>query len=131
KVFITSEGTLRPEFEPYRIQINPADMHHVLAFVDVFIGDSQSMTVEAAVLGVPSIRINSFADRCSILQELQKKYQLTYAFFPSQEEAIFTKLENWLADEDLHNKWQQKRERLLADKIDVTAWMVDFIENLD
>jgi len=131
KVFITSEGSLQPEFEPYRIQIDPADMHHVLAFADVFIGDSQSMTVEAAVLGVPSIRINSFADRCSILQDLQNEYQLTYAFFPKQEEEIFGFLENWLEDEKLKQRFQIKRERLLGKKIDLTRWMVDFIENLD
>jgi len=131
KVFITSEAPLQKDLEPYRIHIDPAEMHHILAFASIFIGDSQSMAVEAAILGIPSLRINSFANRCSILQELQKKYQLTYAFFPYQEEAIFTKLENWLADDDLHNKWQQKRKQLLANKIDVTAWMVDFIEDLD
>lgn len=131
KVFITSEGALLPEFEPYRIQIDPADMHHVLAFADVFIGDSQSMTVEAAVLGVPSIRINSFADRCSILQDLQNEYQLTFAFFPKQEEEIFALLNTWLEDGELRKKFQMKRNRLLEKKIDLTRWMVDLIENLD
>jgi predicted glycosyltransferase len=131
KVFITSEGALQPDFEPYRIHIDPADMHHVLAFADIFIGDSQSMTVEAAVLGVPSIRINSFADRCSILQDLQNNYQLTFAFFPSQEDKIFQLLRDWLADPDLRQNWQTKRARLLADKIDLTKWMVDYIEALD
>jgi len=131
KVFITSEGTMRPEFEPYCIQIDPADLHHVLAFAEIFIGDSQSMTVEAAVLGVPSIRINSFADRCSILQDLQNEYKLTFAFFPKQEEEIFALLENWLDDKQLRQKFQTKRERLLEKKIDLTRWMVDFIENLD
>jgi predicted glycosyltransferase len=106
-------------------------MHHVLAFADVFIGDSQSMTVEAAVLGVPSIRINSFADRCSILQDLQNEYQLTFAFFPKQEEEIFALLNTWLEDGELRQKFQAKRKRLLEKKIDLTCWMVDFIENLD
>jgi len=129
KVFITSEGSLQSEFEPYRVQVDPADLHHVLAFADIFIGDSQSMTVEAAVLGVPSIRINSFADRCSILLDLQKRYSLTYAFFPSQEVEIFETISNWLSDKLLREKWQEKRENLLRDKIDMTAWMIDFIES--
>jgi len=130
KVFITSEVPLQAELEPYRLQINPADIHHVLAYANILIGDSQSMAVEAAILGVPSVRINSFAKRCSVLQELQKNYQLSYAFFPSQENDIFLLLDQWLSDKDLLTKWRVKRERLLAETIDVTAWMVDFIEQL-
>jgi predicted glycosyltransferase len=129
RVFITSESPLHKDFEPYRIQIDPSQIHHVLAFADIFIGDSQSMNVEASILGIPSLRINSFADRCSILQELQSEYQLSYAFFPEQEEEIFATLHDWLADPDLKKKWQEKKERLLRDKIDVTAWMVAFIES--
>ena len=30
---------------------------------------------------------------------------------------------------DLKQEWQKKREKLLKDKIDVTKFMVDFIEN--
>ena len=130
KVFITSEVPLAQEFECFRIPIHPSEMHHVLAFADIFIGDSQSMTVEAAVLGVPSLRINSFADRCSILVELQNKYQLTYGIFPSQEEEIIKIISKWLTDTHLKEKWQVKRKKLLDDKIDVTNWMVGFIESL-
>jgi uncharacterized protein len=130
KVFITSELPLTQEFESFRIPIHPSEMHNVLAFADIFIGDSQSMTVEAAILGVPSLRINSFADRCSILIELQNKYQLTYGFFPYQKEEIINMLSKWLTDVNLKEKWQVKRKKLLEDKIDVTDWMVGFIESL-
>ena len=69
-------------------QISPWDMHHILAFSKMIISDSQTMTVESAVLGVPSIRINSFFDRCSVLDELENKYELTFAFHPNQKEEI-------------------------------------------
>lgn len=131
KVFISSEGSLQSEFEPYRVQIDPADMHHVLAFAEIFISDSQSMTVEAAVLGVPSLRINSFADRCSILQELQNEYKLTYAFFPSQEGEILALLNNWLLDNQMGEKFQKRRQHLLGNKIDLTQWMVNFVEDIE
>jgi hypothetical protein len=131
QVFITSEAPLHHKLEPYRIKINPSEIHSVMAYASIFIGDSQSMNVEAAILGVPSMRINSFADRCSILQELENKYQLTYAYFPSQEQEIFDHLDTWLSYEHLRDKWEQKRQKMLRDKIDVTAWMVDFIEGLN
>lgn len=130
RVFITSESDLPEEISSYQIRINPAEIHHVLAFASVFIGDSQSMAVEAALLGTPSLRINSFADRCSVLQELHNKYKLCYSLFPSEEEQIFSLLKQWLGDENLRATWHQKRQKMLAEKIDVTPWMVDLIENL-
>src|ERR1035437_3986259 len=41
-VYITSERKLEPQFEKYRITINPLDMHHVMAFSKLYIGDSQT-----------------------------------------------------------------------------------------
>ncbi len=130
KVFISSESPLEGKFQRYQLPVDPTEIHQVLAFADIFIGDSQSMTVEAAILGVPSLRINSFADRCSILVELQDKYHLTHSYFPSQQEEIFDKLNKWLGNEKLKQQWQVKRQEMLKEKIDVTAWMVDYIESL-
>lgn len=130
KVFVTSEATLQKELAPYQIKVAAEDMHHILAFASIFIGDSQSMNVEAAILGVPSLRINSFANRCTVLQELQNKYQLNYSFFPSQEQEIFSILKGWLEDDNLQNAWEAKRQQMLREKINVTPWMVDLIENM-
>ena len=130
KVFITSERKISPDLEKNRLTLSPKEIHHAMYYAKVFIGDSQSMALEAAILGTPSLRINSFADRCSILQEIQHKYHLSYAFFPNQEEAIFNLLESWLNEKDLSQIWQKRRQRMLEDKIDVTAWMVELIESL-
>lgn len=130
KIFITSENSLPADLEKFRFTLNPAEIHHALNYASIFIGDSQSMAVEAAILGIPSLRINSFADRCSILQELQHKYQLICSFFPFQEEEIFRKLALWLGDKNLKIRWQKKRKKLLKEKIDLTTWMVDFIESI-
>ena len=62
-VFITSERALEPQFEKYRIQISPLDIHHALYFADMYIGDSQTMTAEAAVLGTPAIRFNLLSNK--------------------------------------------------------------------
>jgi len=128
RVFITSEFPLPEEFEPYRMAISPTDIHDILYYATLFIGDSQSMTVEAAVLGTPAIRCNTFAGRISVLQELEHKYGLTYSFLPAQEELMFARIQELLNKANLREEWQQKRARMLADKIDVTAWMVDFVE---
>lgn len=59
-IYITSERPLEPQFEKYRIRINPLDMHHVMAFASLYIGDSQTMAAEAGVVGTPFVRLNDF-----------------------------------------------------------------------
>ena len=46
RVYITSERPLSNELEPYRISINPLDIHHAMAFAKLYIGDSQTMAAE-------------------------------------------------------------------------------------
>ena len=45
--------------ERYRLRVPPEQAHHVLAGARFFLGDSQTMTAEAAVLGVPAFRYSS------------------------------------------------------------------------
>ena len=129
EVYITSERALEPWLEPYRLKINPSDMHHVLAFARLYIGDSQSMAVEAAMLGTPSLRFNDFAGKISVLEELEKKYGLTFAFSPSEPQRLYDKVEELLAMEDLREVFQQKRQKMLAEKIDVAGFFAWFIKN--
>ena len=78
RINITSERPLEPQFEQYRIKINPLDMHHVMAFASLYIGDSQTMAAEAGVLGLPFVRFNDFVGRIGYLRELEDKYELGY-----------------------------------------------------
>jgi len=129
KVFISAEGVLPPEFAEYKIAASPDKIHHLLYYATMFIGDSQTMTAEAAVLGTPAIRCNTFVGRISYLEELEHKYGLTYGFLPSDEERMLDKIMELLNARDLKKTWQDKRSRMLQDKIDLTRWMVDFIVN--
>ncbi len=128
-VYITSERQLEPEFEQYRLHINPSDMHHILAFAKMYIGDSQSMAVEAAMLGVPSVRFNDFAGKISVLEELEHKYGLTYGITTANPQPLFSKIDELLSMSDLKEEFQRRRKTMLADKIDVAAFFVWFIEN--
>ena len=44
-------------------------------------------------------------------------------------EQVFAEVERLLALDDLKADAARRREQLLADKIDVTAWMIDFFES--
>ena len=128
-VYITSERELEPQFEKYRLQINPLDIHHVLAFAKLYVGDSQSMAVEAAMLGTPSLRFNDFAGKIGVLEELEHKYELTFGISPSEPQRLYDKVEELIAIPDLRDIFQHRRQRMLSEKIDVTAFFIWFIEN--
>jgi len=129
KVFITTEREIDPEFVQYKIKIPPHKIHSFIYYATMLIGDSQTMTSEAAVLGTPSIRNNSFAGRIAYLEEEEHRYHLTYGFKPDETEKMFSKIEELLKMTNLKDEWQRRRQKMLADKIDVTAFMVWFIEN--
>ncbi|MCC5941642.1 MAG: DUF354 domain-containing protein [Balneolaceae bacterium] len=127
RVIINSEYPLKPEYEHLRYTGSPNDIHHVLAFADLFISDSQSMSVEAAMLGTPSIRYSDFVGRISVLEELEHTYGLTCSIKPPNEELLFQKIEEMLSDGQLKENYQRKREKMLSEKIDVTELLTDLI----
>lgn len=129
QVIISHEGTIAYEFNKYFIAIPESDLHHYLAHSKMLVSDSQSMSGEAAVLGVPSIRISSFKGKLSVLEELEHRYNLTYAFQPDDEKGIFSKIDEFLRTPDLESLFQKRRQKMLSEKIDVTAFCIWFIEN--
>ena len=128
-VYISSEKELKPEFEPYRLQLNPSDIHHYLYFSEMFISDSQSMSVESALLGVPSIRVSDFAGRISVLNELEDKYQLTYGLKPGNNNDLMRKIDELLAMENRNNIFQKRRVKMLSEKINVADFLFNYIKD--
>lgn len=129
QVFISSEGHLPDAFSKYALNIDPSHMHHILAGSEIFICDSQSMSVEAAMLGVPSIRYSSFVGRISVLEELEKKYRLTFGVNVGDEEGLLLLVKSILNNLDYKSKFQVRKEKMLEDKIDVSSFLVWFILN--
>ena len=148
-IYITSERPLEPQFEKYRIRINPLDMHHVMAFASLYIGDSQTMAAEAGVLGVPFVRFNDFVGRIGYLRELEDVYELGYGIHasvlpadspirrndgslqPSGVEELYKHVEQLVAmpSEERRATFQTRRQTMLSDKIDCAKFLTWFIEN--
>lgn len=130
RILITTEREIESELKQYQLKIDPVKMHSIMAFATIFLGDSQTMTSEAAVLGVPSLRCNSFAGRISYLEEEEHEYSLTFAFQPDQFDLLKIKLNELLSMENLLPEFQKRKERMLKDKVDVTSFWLWFIEHL-
>lgn len=129
RVFITTERNIDDEFLPYQLKVSPDKAHSLMYYATMFIGDSQTMTSEAAVLGTPAIRCNSFVGKIHYLEEEEHKYNLTYGFGPDQDEALFQKIDELLSMPDLKAEWQRRRQKMLSEKIDYAKFLTWFIEN--
>lgn len=126
-VYISSEKPLPKEFQGNALSINENDIHHVLYYADLFIGDSQSMTVESAMLGTPSIRINNFTNRISVIKELEYTYRLTYSISPKMKDKIIPIIKEIFSIN--REEFRNRRNLMLNEKIDVTSFLAWFIEN--
>lgn len=123
RVYITSERALSKELEPYRISINPLHIHHAMAFAKMYIGDSQTMAAEAAVLGTPSIRFNDFVGEIGYLEELENTYQLTFGIMTSDRENLFKKIKELIEQNNLRELFQSRKEIMLNEKTDLSVLM--------
>jgi len=87
------------------------------------------MTVEACMLGTPSLRFNSFARKISVLNELETKYQLTHGYHINDESNFLSKFEELINTPNLRSIYQERRNKMLIDKIDLTAFLVWLFES--
>ncbi|SAI89303.1 hypothetical protein MBBA_2462 [Methanoculleus bourgensis] len=127
RVLITSEGALPPELQPYQIRVSPEKLHDLLYYATLYVGEGGTTASEAAVLGTPSIYVSSLVGTMGNFIELEETYDLLYSFTDGG--AALDKAVEILQDPKSKDKWRIKRDRLLTDKIDVTEFMVWFVEN--
>jgi len=127
EVYVTSEDPIPAEFEEYRLPVPPEDMHDLLYYADGYVGDSQTMALEAGILGTPAIRSNSFAasDDVSNVTYLEDEYGLLYSF--GDERAAIETVKELVADPHTQGRWGQRRETFVAETVDVTDAMADLI----
>lgn len=128
KVLLSSERDLPEDLIPYLFKTEVTNIHHFLFYANLLIADSQSMCVEAAILGTPSIRFSDFAGKIGVLEELEHKYRLTFGIKVSQQEKLYEKTLELLKMPELRNEWQDRRMKMLKDKIDVTSFWTWLIE---
>jgi predicted glycosyltransferase len=124
RVIITSESPLPPEFERFRMSLPPTRVHDLLYYSTVYIGEGGTMASEAAILGTPSIYVNSLT--MGYIEELEEYGMLHRVIDERQAGQLALELAQ---DVDAKNKHQHRRKRLLQDKVDVTGWLADYVES--
>ena len=128
QVLITSERKLGDGLEKYQIKVSPDKLHDLLYYASLYVGDGGTTASECAVLGTPAVFISTIA--CGYQYD-EEKYGLLYLFSNPiyGERDGLSKATELLQNDNLKQKSLEKRNLLLKDKIDVTSFMVNFIEN--
>ena len=121
---VEGEATMLQTISGRAVRVEPIDFLHLLAFADLHVGDSGSVTMEAAALGVPTLRI---ADtRRSTITELSQRYGMVEDFSLEQSGQFKLRLEQKCADIlSLRTACAPRHERLLADSVDVVDWFIN------
>jgi predicted glycosyltransferase len=126
RVFLSVEETVDAEFAPFVTSFPPEIVHHLLAYAALYVGEGGTMASEAAVLGVPSVYVNTLT--MGYIEDLQHRYGLLHRFTDGS--AALAQVRDLLAQPDLRTVYAQRRARLLADKINPTPWLADLANRL-
>jgi len=126
KVLISSEEELPDSLQTYKINVSPIYIHDLLYYASMYIGEGATMASESAILGTPSVYTSPL--ELGYLDELDHKYQLMYHYRDG--DADVDKCINLAKDFALKDIHHERLQKMLNDKEDVTAWIVDFVESL-
>ncbi len=123
-VLVSSESPLPSDLTENALRGPASDIHHLMAFARVVVGESATMSSEAAVVGTPAVFIATTGRGYTDDQE--RRYGLVRSFTPQDFEAA---LPAAVEMAQMPREWRvERRTQLLSDKIDVTSWMIDFFE---
>ncbi|MFC3476451.1 DUF354 domain-containing protein [Halobacterium litoreum] len=126
-VFVSAEGALPPGLAAREPPVPVDAMHDLLAFADVYVGDSATMATEAGLLGTPSVRYDAFD---GVLGNFEALADYGLVASTGDEREAVDRARSLADDPDAGDRWRRRRRRLLADKIDLTAYVVELAEEV-
>ena len=131
-VFVSDEGgdldLAALPARPY--DLHPARLHDALAGANLLVADTQTMVTEAALLGTPAIRSNSFVgddDMGNFLELEERGLVENLAAFGE----VLSRAVELAADPDAPDRWRRRRDDYLPELVDLTEVLVDVAEHPD
>jgi uncharacterized protein len=126
KIFLSSETELPSELLKYKINIRYEEIHSVLYYASLYIGESTSMATEAATLGTPAICVNSGASYFGVFDEFIKDNLIEVM---NNIDNVISRSIEILNIPDYKDKLKPNLLAYLKNKIDITAFLVWFVGN--
>jgi hypothetical protein len=129
RVFVSAEGELPKSLAPFRLNLPPELIHHIMAKAALVFSEGATMAAEAAVLGVPTIHCSDL--RPGYISDLESRHGLLKSFFHREFRSALDAARDFLsAGDDLRLDLQLKREKMLSESVDVVEIMSEIIEEI-
>ena len=130
KVFVSTEGDTPKELRDYIIRLPKSSIHDVLFIADLLVTDTQTMATEAAVLGTPVIRCNTFVGEKDMgnFKELER-HGLMFNY-SAPDEAIRKAVE-LAKQKDIKAIWREKSYNYFNSKVDISKFIVRLVETIN
>lgn len=123
-VFVSDEGGNPAPGNSRPFDLHPALLHDALAEASLLVADTQTMVTEAALLGTPAIRSNSFVGESDMgnFVELEREGLIHNLrdFDDVLSQALVV-----LADDSAKERLRKRRDEYLSDKVNLTDVIVD------
>ena len=123
RVLISAEGDLPDEYGEFRYRGNAREIHHVMGFCRLVVGESATMASESAMLGVPAIY--AAATGRGYTDELECRYGLVRNVFRLEWGLLRDSIERAL--DTPRDFWVSARESMLTHCVDVAEYAASVI----
>lgn len=123
KVIISSENILPNHLQKFKYTGSPQNIHHLMAFLRMFVGESATMASECAVLGVPAIYAAETGRGYTDEQETR------YGLVKNLKRLEWDELHRGVVDilDQPSERWGTVKGKLLDDKIDVARFVTELV----
>ncbi len=126
EIIISSESTLPEEFRKYLYKGDPNQIHSMMKNASMLISESGSMATEAAILGTPSVMVNSGAKYFGVFEYISRFGNL---FYYNHESDAINKIKKLLNTPDLKETSTLNADKYFDSTINLTDFMVWFLES--
>ncbi|OZG70502.1 hypothetical protein BTA51_25550 [Hahella sp. CCB-MM4] len=125
-VIITSEAPLPSRYEKYRYRGHFQDIHHLLAFCRLYVGESATMASEAAVLGVPSVYCAETGR--GYTDEQETRYKLVNNVRSLNKNELLSAVRDVLGVPE--KEFRARAEEMLSGMVDMPKFVISKIEEV-
>ncbi|WP_267161533.1 DUF354 domain-containing protein [Halovenus salina] len=125
-VFVSDESDILDfsTVDGQKFHLHPALMHDALANASLLVADTQTIVTEAAFLGTPAIRSNSFVGE-SDMGNFKNLEENSLIFNLAEFDNVLEQAREILEEPSIQNEWRSRRNEYLSDKVNLTEVILD------
>lgn len=130
RVYVSAEGKVPDALRPNLLTTPYELIHHVLAFAQLVYSEGATMASEAVTLGTHALYVNTIVSGST--REQAERFHLLYNFNEGDDryERATAQAEALLAMPDLVERGQEKRAKLLSEKVDINSYYMAEMDRL-